>query len=57
LLAGFGYEEEAGEGSRRKFIHREKRIVIAIHQPHPGNELKSYQVREVLLHLKGEGYL
>lgn len=57
LLAGFGYEEEAGDGSRRKFINREKGVVISMHEPHPGNELKSYQVREVLVHLKGEGYL
>jgi hypothetical protein len=46
-----------GEGSRRKFINRKKSVVISMHEPHPGNELKSYQVREVLLHLKGEGYL
>ena len=57
LLAGFGYEEEAGSGSRRKFINRRSGVVIAMHQPHPGNELKSYQVSELLSHLKEEGYL
>ena len=42
----------------REEVHQPgKAGVISMHQPHPGSELKSYQVREVLLLLKGEGYL
>jgi hypothetical protein len=57
LLAGFGYREEKGSGSRRKFFNAKTGVGISLHQPHPRNELKSYQVREVLDHLKQEGLL
>jgi len=57
LLAGLGYGQEPGRGSRRKFVHERTSVVISLHEPHPGNELKAYQVREVLAHLKEEKYL
>jgi hypothetical protein len=57
LLAGYGYSEETGSGSRRKFIHEEKGVSISLHEPHPGNTLKVSQVKDVLDHLKQEGYL
>ena len=57
LLAGFGYSEEAGSGSRRKFIHHRKAVSISLHQPHSGNTVKAYQVKDVFDHLKQEGYL
>ena len=57
LLRGFGYEEERGSGSRRKFYNPNTGVSISLHQPHPRNELKSYQVRDVLDHLKQEGLL
>ncbi len=56
LLVGFGYREESGSGSRRRFING-KDLVISLHKPHPGNQLKAYQVRAVLDHLKQEGDL
>ncbi len=57
LLAVFGDSEESGSGSRRKFVHIEKNVSISLHQPHPEKILKLYQVKEVLEHLKQEGYL
>jgi hypothetical protein len=57
LLAGFGYEEEKGSGSRRKFLNRSTGVSISLHQAHPKNELKSYQVKDILDHLKQEGLL
>ena len=57
LLGGFGYKEESGEGSRRRFIHSETKVMISLHEPHPEGILKSYQVRDILAHLKQEGYL
>ena len=57
LLSGFGYEEEKGSGSRRKFVNATTGVSISLHQPHPRNELKSYQVRDVLDHLRQEGLL
>jgi hypothetical protein len=32
-------------------------VSISLHQPHPRNELKSYQVKDVLGHLRQEGLL
>lgn len=57
LLGGLGYEEEKGSGSRRKFFNASTGVSISLHQPHPRNELKFYQVREVLDHLRQEGLL
>ena len=57
VLSGFGYEEEKGSGSRRKFFNPTTGVSISLHQPHPGNELKSYQIKDVLEHLKQEGLL
>lgn len=49
--------ETKGSGSRRKFVHRETKVTISLHEPHPANILKAYQIRDVLLHLKQEKYL
>jgi hypothetical protein len=57
LLSGFGYKEEMGSGSRRKFFNPHTGVSISLHQPHPRNELKAYQVKDVLEHLKQEGLL
>ena len=57
LLSGFGYEEDTGRGSRRKFLNPKTGVSISLHQPHPRNELKSYQVKDVLDHLRQEGLL
>jgi predicted RNA binding protein YcfA (HicA-like mRNA interferase family) len=57
LLSGLGYVEERGRGSRRRFFNPETGVSINLHQPHPRNELKSYQVNEILDHLKQEGLL
>ena len=56
FLAGFGYEEVAGAGSRRKF--RGKGLpAINLHEPHPGHIVKVYAVREVVRILEREGLL
>ena len=57
LLGGFGYELECNNGSRRKFYKESTGALIALHEPHPQSVLKSYQVREVLAHLKEWGAL
>lgn len=55
LLNGFGFEQVKGKGSRRKFFHSDSKTLISIHEPHPQNELKPYQVREVVKKLKEMG--
>ncbi len=56
MLNHFGYEEIHGSGSRRKFIHGNYQL-IALHQPHPRNILKMYQMELVFTVLKEENLL
>ncbi len=55
LLDGLGYKQERNTGSSRKFYNESTGALICIHQPHPRNILKSYQVRDILQHLKEVG--
>jgi hypothetical protein len=59
VLRHFGYYEmKTGKtgGSRRRFAN-EKKQVINLHKPHPGNILKHYQVKDVVDVLKERGNL
>lgn len=48
LLSSFGYVETAtAGGSRRRFVHETTGHVIRLHEPHPGNEIKEYMVRQI----------
>ncbi|MBR0091103.1 MAG: type II toxin-antitoxin system HicA family toxin [Lachnospiraceae bacterium] len=42
-------------GSRVKFTNGQD--VILMHKPHPGNELKTYQVKQLIEHLTQEGLI
>jgi len=51
LLAGFGYEElRSGKtsGSRVAFHNKNTNHVIRLHKPHPGNNLKKYQIEYII---------
>ncbi|MGR9117410.1 MAG: type II toxin-antitoxin system HicA family toxin [Gammaproteobacteria bacterium] len=52
-----GYEEIKNNGSRRKFFNKEKKLVINLHQPHPGNIVKKCYVEQVVDHLKSNGLI
>lgn len=57
VLKHFGYLElSAGKtgGSRRKFAD-ERKSVISLHKPHPGNILKRYALGIVIAALKEKG--
>jgi predicted RNA binding protein YcfA (HicA-like mRNA interferase family) len=56
LMKGFGFELTSVGGSGRKFVHPDHNSLF-LHEPHPGNVLKSYQVRDVLDLLMQEGLL
>jgi predicted RNA binding protein YcfA (HicA-like mRNA interferase family) len=51
VLRYFGYQEFSSKGktggSRRKFVN-EKKEVISLHKPHPGNIVKQYVIRDVI---------
>jgi len=57
VLSFYGYKElKKGKtsGSRRKFAD-DKKHIISLHKPHPGNILKHYQVDDVVRVLKEGG--
>lgn len=58
LLAQIGFEEKkTGGGSRRKFVHTVSKQIIRLHEPHPGNEVKDYMVRQVREQLEEQGLI
>lgn len=59
MLSGMGYELSTGGktgGSRIRFLHPERPPII-MHEPHPTQVLKRYQVEQILEFLKKEGLL
>ena len=59
LLGYFAYEcSDKGKtsGSRVMFWSQEHPPIL-LHKPHPGNELKSYQVKQLLAILEQEGLI
>ena len=59
LLTCLGFEEfNSGKtsGSRVRFIHSNIGDII-LHKPHPNPELKSYQLKQIIIQLKKEGLL
>lgn len=52
LLGKMGFSKIDGSGSAVKFYHQEKDVLINLHRPHPGNELKTYLVKQIQQKLK-----
>lgn len=60
LLAGLQCVEDTGgktSGSRVAFIHQSTQMILRLHRPHPGNELKAYQIELVIGFLKSIGVI
>jgi hypothetical protein len=60
MLAGLGYEEDnrgKSSGSRVAFVNYRTGHLIRLHKPHPGNELKLYQIDFVLESLTKKGLI
>ena len=60
LLKGFGYAEHhkgKTSGSRVAFINNKTNHIIRLHKPHPGNELKHYQISLIIEELKSQRLL
>lgn len=59
VLSSFGFEPiKKGKtgGSRRKFKNSENKLIL-LHEPHPGNIIKPYALKQVVDFLKKEeGY-
>ena len=59
LLGYLSYERSnkgKTSGSRVSFSSKEHGIIL-LHKPHPGNELKGYQVQQLIDTLKQEGLI
>ncbi len=55
LLFSLGcIEDRMGKtsGSRVAFIHKASGLILRLHKPHPGNELKRYQVEEAIKYVQ-----
>ncbi|MBK9981821.1 MAG: type II toxin-antitoxin system HicA family toxin [Saprospiraceae bacterium] len=60
VLSHFGYVElKKGKsaGSRRAFCNKETKHIIRLHKPHPNNELKMYQINEIIEELTKSGFI
>ena len=53
LLVYLGFEKIDGSGSRVKFTHKAKNLIVSLHKPHPSNILKEYIVKQIQDVLKG----
>lgn len=56
-MKNFGYEEVKGSGSRRTFVHRQRQLVVSLHEPHPKPVVKRYAIDIVLVHLREAGWI
>lgn len=57
LMTKFGYQEVKGGGSRRKFIHPQRQLVVSLHEPHPKPIVKRYALDIILNHLREAGLI
>ena len=60
LLIHLGYEEsQSGKtsGSRVAFVHLKDQHIIRLHKPHPQNELKQYQIEQIIEELRSRGLI
>lgn len=55
LMKMLGYSKsDKGRTSGSRIMYTKGNSVIIMHRPHPGNILKSYQVRQIREHLEKE---
>ncbi|WP_375341620.1 type II toxin-antitoxin system HicA family toxin [Massilia phyllosphaerae] len=57
LLEHLGYRMLNGDGSRRKFYHKEKDLLIICHRPHPSPDVDKGCIVDVVDHLKTHGFI
>lgn len=57
LLGYFGFILANNDGSKRAFINPQTKQVIYCHEPHPGNIMKKYMLRDIKEKLEEGGHL
>lgn len=48
VMESLGFRIVKGNGSRRKFVHRDTKRVVSWHEPHPEKEVKFYVIKEAV---------
>ncbi len=46
-----------GDGASRKFVHKQSKVKVFIHQPHPGNIVKAYAQEDLIEGLHNAGII
>jgi len=54
-LSYIEYSKGMTSGSRVAFYNKETKFILRLHKPHPRNELKEYQIKEIIEFLKRTG--
>lgn len=57
VLEHLGYKMLKGSGSRRKFYHKEKDLLVICHEPHPSPDVDKGCIASVVDHLKTNGFI
>lgn len=57
VLEQLGYKMIKNHGSRRKFYHQGKDLLISCHEPHPSPNVDRGCIRDVVEHLKANGFI
>ncbi|WP_390888792.1 type II toxin-antitoxin system HicA family toxin [Devosia neptuniae] len=58
ILNGLGYSETSTSGgSKRKFVHPVTQHIFRFHEPHPGNEILPYLVKQIRDQLSDRGLI
>jgi len=55
LMGHYNFTLLKGGGSSRKFVHKETKVKVFIHEPHPGNIVKAYAQEDLLQGLRNAG--
>lgn len=57
ILEHLGYEAKPGKGSRYKFVHEDRKLIISCHRPHPSPNIDKGCVRDVVEHLRTNNFI
>lgn len=57
ILEHLGYKMLKNSGSRRKFYHADKDLLINCHEPHPSPSVDKGCIVDVVEHLKANGFI
>lgn len=57
VLQKLGYTKLNNSGSRRKFFHKERNLLISCHEPHPRPEVDKGCIVDVVDHLTVNGFI